>query len=625
MRRSFRTLMLVFLTLCVALLPNGLAEAEVGSPILVVSVQQTTFISLQCREASPVEWIAVAMTENVDALDIIFRGLRAEERLLPSHPRLVISIAEYTGKVLPTRLSPEVSATLSLRDNYSGNAASHEGNATGAIDLGPVYLIELAAEFVDVNELFALVLSLPELSAAKPRLTLQSAEIRQRRNEFESVIAQKAETEWHVNDLLWSPDGTRLILAVWNNRLLNYQVINVAAQTRTILTERSLPFLYKMPPTFSRDSRFVVYAVRGELVILDVESQRVVSLPYREMLADERRDDPRVHFAVNDRGDALLFSLYGYGMDSPLNLVWRSREPMRLDKLSGLGFMEKPEGTGEEWGDFVTRRHPSLITTPSEFTALARDVATDKQVTLTPITQRLRDRYGNFHLLAVNHPRDTHLALVVGNGAHLKPRLLSLPTLAEVDWQAFAQVPETYTRLPFTIAGISPFNIAVITLLLLIAQIITRLLYATERSLAPYLGVFVNRRSRRSVFFGVLLVTLAVHAIASFGLVMVVDDAMGEVAALIARAHIAHQNFPFEDRVKFLNGHHARMGRSPLAWIDFPYQYLIWRLTDRDVFAAPMEIRQSYRVFDHQGNFVRRGDDRYFVFGIGRLVASHRP
>jgi WD40 repeat protein len=175
-------------------------------------------------------------------------------------------------------------------------------------------------------------------------MELSAADIRQYKDKFYFDEIKYTAREWSKSDLLWSPDGNLLLMAHWYNRRLNYELFDVADNERIDLDQLEH---YLLTPTFSPDSRFVVYSSPAELKIVDIKSLRTESFSLRELIPDDYRKISRVQFAANKTGDILFFSLFGRGMLSPSAFLWRSADPGQLEIISGLEFMEKPDLPGE--------------------------------------------------------------------------------------------------------------------------------------------------------------------------------------------------------------------------------------------------------------------------------------
>jgi len=313
-------------------------------------------------------------------------------------------------------------------------------------------------------------------------------------------------------------------------------------------------------------------------------------------------------FAVNNRGDALFFALFGYGMESSLNLVWRSREPKILERMTELQHMEKPALPGETWSDFLVRRHPAIITTVQEFASLAAELAKEQE-------------YGEVYDSVANSPKDSHLALLVGEQGRLVAQVLTSPLLEQVDLNAFALVPEHSQPVPGTLARVSLFNVGVAALITLMSLGIAKLIGVAEQRAAKRTGLLAALRRRRLTFVSALLVTLMLHFIASLATFMVVHDRMGESARRIAEGAIAESyGAGLDYSVQFSGGSISIAGSSLLIFFDFPYQVLYWHVKGRESFIAPILIRKSYYLFDQLGHLVSIEDERFYVLGVDHVV-----
>ncbi|MBS4055072.1 MAG: hypothetical protein KGZ64_09960 [Thermaerobacter sp.] len=613
---------LIMLLLTSILLPSYRASATVSVITGFVSERKTTFITLDHEDASPMARLISDLSQNVDAIDNVFARLHNGGRLQSTHATLVITISDDAYQGLLAQPMQGGFAVLSLQNSYrldfdpQGIAA--DLGLVGSVNLGPVYLVEVALWPITVKDLLAMVFLLPELSQENPRLELTAASIRELRERGMRFEIERLAGEWSSNDLVWSPDGRLLLTGAWHNRRLSYILYNFTTNRRTLLDPLHLSI---MPPTFSPDSRYVVSASNHELRIMDVRRQQTWRLPFVDIIPEQFELISVARFAVNNRGDALFFSLFGYGMEEPLALVWRSREPSTLERITGLEFMAKPQLPGETWSDFVARRHPAIVKTVQEFAAVAKELAAGREATLTPLEQQLRDRYGAFYAAVDNHPKDSHLALLASDEARLLARVLALPSLKEIDVSAFALVPESRRQIPGTMAGISLFNVAVAAVILLLTLGITKLFGVAEKRFSPRLHLLTRIRKKRLTFVCALLVTLGLHLLASLATFMVVHDRMGERAREIATAALAHSyGAGLGYTVQGQGGSISVAGSSPLVLFDFPYQALYWHALGRDFFAAPVRITMRYLVFDHLGHLVSTEENRFYVLSVGKVV-----
>lgn len=622
MQVKSKSLGIVLLLLICMLVPSYRASATVSVVTGFVSERKTTIITLDHEDASPMSRLVSYLSQNVDAIDNVFNRLHYRGVLKTEHSTLVIATSgdAYQG-LLPAQ-APLGHAVLSLQDNYRLDLDPHDIaedlGLVGSINLGPVYLVEVLLWPVTINDLLAMVFLLPELSSENPRLELTAAEIREHRDRGKRFEIERLAEEWSSNDLQWSPDGSLLLAGAWHNRRLSYMLYNFTTNRRTLLDPVHLSI---MPPTFSPDSRYVVSASNHELRIMDVRRQQTWRLPFVDIIPEQFELISVAQFAVNNRGDALFFSLFGFDMEGPLALVWRSREPSTLERITGLEFMAKPQLPGETWSSFVARRHPAIVKTVQEFAAVAKELAADREATLTPLEQQLRDRYGAFYAAVDNHPKDSHLALLASDEGRFLARVLALPSLEEIDVSAFALVPESRRQIPGTMAGISLFNALVAAVIVLMTLGITKLFGVAEKRFSPRLHILTRLRKRRLTFVGALLVTLGLHLLASLATFMVVHDRMGERAREIATATLAHSyGSGLGYTVQGQGGSISVAGSSPLVLFDFPYQALYWHALGRDFFAAPVRITMRYLVFDHLGHLVSTEENRFYVLSVGKVV-----
>ena len=602
---------LILLLLIGILLPTYRARATVSVITGFVSERKTTIITLDHEDASPMARLLSDLSQNVDAIDNVFTRLHYGGQLQPAHSALVITISDDAYQGLLPEPVQDGYAVLSLQDHYrldfDPQGIAEDLGLVGGANLGPVYLVEVLLWPITVNDILAMVFFLPELSRENPRLELTASDIREHREGGKRFEIERLAEEWSSNDLVWSPDGRLLLTGAWHNRRLSYMLYNFTTKRRTLLDPVNLSI---MPPTFSPDSRYVVSASNHELRIMDVRRQQTWRLSFTEMIPEQVGLISTAHFAQNNRGDALFFSLFGYGMESSLDLVWRSREPRRLERITGLEFREKPQLPGETWSSFVTRRHTSIVKTVGEFAAK-----------LKPLEQQLQDRYGVFYAAVKNHPKDSHLALLMSDEGRLRARVLELPSQREIDVSAFALVPESRGQIPGTLAGISLFNVGVAAVILLMALGITTLIGVAEKRFSERKGLLANIRKKRLTFVCALLVTLGLHLLASFATFMAVHDRMGESARRIAEEAIAESyGAGLGYSVQFSGGSISVAGSSPFVFFDFPYQALYWYVTERDSFAAPILVRKNYYLFDHLGHLVSIEEERYYVLGLGHVV-----
>jgi len=512
-------------------------------------------------------------------------------------------------------------AALSLENDYRLDLDPHDILSADTIGLGPVYRIELALWPVSVNDLFTLVLLLPELSTGNPRMELLAADIRQYRDKFDDEIERIA-GEWSYSDLLWSPDGSILLSAVWHNRGLNYQLFNFAADERMFLERLEH---YILPPTFSPDSRFIVYSSQTELRIVDVNKHRTAGFSFREMIPGDYQNISIVQFAANKTGDTLFFSLFGWGMPAPVTFLWRSADPGQPEKIGGLEFLEKPDLPGETWSDLLHRRHAAIVKTPAEFAELKGKIAAPANMELTAEDEKLRDMYGTFYSRAVNYPQHSYLAILIEGETRLEARVLSLPSLKEIDTLLFTLTHAQRTEIPGRIAGISLFNIIVMVLILLMAAGMTKLIIFVKQKYGRKPVAPMSKRKKLLLFAGALLIILLLHFAASSACIAYIDDDMGERAGSIAQQAIEQKYAGLGHTVEFTAGFNKMIGSSPLWFVDFPYQVLYWRLSGSARFAAPIDVGFGYRVFDQQGNFIKGEAVRYYVLGENRLILSPLP
>ncbi|MCL5982259.1 MAG: hypothetical protein M1571_07100 [Firmicutes bacterium] len=615
---------LIFIIFAGLLLPSHPAAATVDVTTGFVSERKTTFISLYHEDASPMPVLVAGLAENVDALDNLFHRLQNAGRLLSSHPVLAIDISDDAYQRVLSGARADGYAVLSLEKDYRLDLDPHDILSPDTIGLGPVYRMELALWPVSVNELLTLVLLLPELSAGNPRMELLAADIRQYRDKFDDEIASTS-WDWSNSGLLWSPDGNLLLRANWHNRGLSYQVFNVAADERMSLERLEH---YILPPTFTPDSRFIVYSSQTELRIVDVKERRTTGFSLREMIPGAYQFIGHVEFAVNKTGDTLFFHPWGWGMPLPSpNFLWRSANREQLEKISGLGVMEKPDLPGEAWSDLMHRRHASIVKTPAELAELKEELTAPINVELAATHERLISKYGEVYGETINYPRNDHLAVLIGGEDRLEARVLSLPSLKEIDTHLFTLVPpKPQPHIPGTIAGISLFNMIVMTLLLLMAVGITVLILFVKQKYGRQPTASISKKKKLLFFTGAFLITLLLHFAATIYLTEIVDDNMGERAGSIAEQAIKQRYVGLGHTVEFTGGaFKAMIGSSPLWPIDFPYQVLYWQLSGFTRFAAPMEVGINYKVFDQQGNFIKGEAVRYYVLGVNRLVQSHVP
>jgi len=609
----------ILLLLVGILLPGYRASATVEVVTGFVSERKTTFITLNHEDASPMARLVSDLSQNVDAIDNVFTRLQHRGVLQSAHSTLVIAISDdaYQG-LLPESVSDGF-AVLSLKDNYrldlDPQGVAADLGLVGSVNLGPVYLVEVALWPITVDELLALVFRLPELSSENPRLELSASDIRQHRSRFE---IERLTEEWSSNDLLWSPDGRMLLVGAWHNRRLSYRLYDFVAKRRTLLEPIHLSI---MPPTFSPDSHYVVSVSNHELRITDIRRQHTWRVSFAEMIPEQLALISTASFAVNNRGDTLFFSLFGYGMESELTLVWRSQEPRKLERVTGLGHMEKPQLPGEDvWSDFVARRHPSAIWNVREFTSVARELAVDKEAALTPLQQQLKDRYGAFYAEVENLTKD-RLALLADDEGRLTARVLALPSLEEIDVSAFTLMPESRRLIPGTIAGVSLFNVGVVGLILLMALGISKLLGVVAKKHSRGKGMLAYIRKRRLTFVCALLITLVLHLLASIATLIVVHDSLQEEARRIAEEDLAKSySAGLGYRVEVTGGvWMSFVGSSPLVFFDFPYQVLYWHALGRDAFATPIRLTLRYNLFDHLGNLVSREERHFNVLGASKV------
>jgi hypothetical protein len=509
--------------------------------------------------------------------------------------------------------------------------------ADNIITLGPVYRIQLSLRLVSINELFTLVFLLPELSAGQPRIELLAEDIRQYRDKFDDEIAHAAR-EWSNGDLLWSPDGNFLLLAHWYNRRLSYHVFNFVANEQMSLERLEH---YILPPTFSPDSRFIFYASQTELKIVDVVGQKTQSLSLQEKMPYDYQAVNWLDYAVNETEGSLFFTFGGWAMNPPGGLLWRGPAPVPAEFKNMTEWHEgylaefgKSAGTGVpapgNWSDFRRSAFPSVINTLSEFAELERKIAAAKNVRLTAEDKELLGRFGAFYSKAVNYPQNSRLAILdeVDGWAGLEARVLSMPSLEEIDIRSFALVPEPKTEIPGRIAGISLFNVTVIAWILLMSAVLTKLFLFAKQKYGRPPALHISRKRRFLLFAGALLSILLLHFAATIYLsrVLFIGEAMGESAFDIAQQSIEQRYAEIGYTVKFRGaGFTAHGGSSPLLIVDYPYQILYWLLSGFTRFAAPVDTGIFYEVFNQQGHFVKRGGGRYYVLGVGRLFMSHLP
>ena len=615
---------LIILILTGLMLPGHPARATVDVTTGFVSERKTTFISLHHEDVSPFAILVAELAQNVNALDNVFHRLQSAGQLLSSHPKLAIDISDDAyQRVLSTGPKVDGFAVLSLENGYRLDLDPHDILSADTIGLGPVYRIELALWPISVNELFTLVLLLPELSADNPRMELLAADIRRYRDKHDAEIERIA-GEWSSTDMLWSPDGNLLLLAHGHNREVYYQVFNFAANERMSLERLEH---YILPPTFTPDSRFIVYSSQAELRIVDLKERRTAGFSLQEMIPGDYQNISSAQFAVNKTGDIIFLDPRGWGMPLPSpKFIWRSANPEQLEKISGLDVMEKPDLPGETWSDFLHRRQPSIVKTPAEFAELKSKMAPPANVDLTAEEEKLQAMYGTFYSTALNYPQNNRLAILLEGVASLEARVLSLPSLGEIDKHLFALVPEPQTQIPGRIAGILLFNIVVMVLILLITAGIAKSILFVKQKYAKQPAVSLSRRVKLLFFAGVLLITLLLHFAATIYLTALIDDSMGGRAFSIAQRAITQRYAGLGYTVEFTGGGFKTMiGSSPLWLVDFPYQALYWRLSGFTRFAAAMDVGFSYTVLDQQGHFVKSEAVRYYVLGENRLVLSHRP
>jgi hypothetical protein len=516
-----------------------------------ISERITTFISLyRDRVASPMPLLVSELAHNVDALDNAFYRLQNTGRLLPGHPLLVIEISDdaLLGSI-PSGPKAAGYAVLSLENDYRLDLYPLHTYPADTIDFGPVYRIQLSLRQVSINELFTLVFLLPELSAGQPRKELLAEDIRQYRDKFDYEIAYAAR-EWSNGDLLWSPDGNLLLLAHWYNRRLSYHVFNFAANEQMSLERLEH---YILPPTFSPGSRFIFYASQTELKIVDVVGQKTHSLSLREKMPYDYQAVNWIDYAVNETEGSLFFTFGGWAMNPPGGLLWRGPAPGMAEMKNLTEWHEgylaefgRSAGTGVpapgNWSAFIRGAFPSTINTLAEFADLERKIAAAKNVRLTAEDKELKGRFGAFYSKAVNYPQNSRLAILdeVDGWTGLEARVLSLPSLEEIDIRSFALVPEPKTEIPGRIAGISLFNVIVLVLLLLMAAGMTKLIifvqqkYGRQTTTVP-----LSKRNKYLLFAGTLLITLLLHFTSGIYLLTeVIDDNMGDSAIRIAQQAI---------------------------------------------------------------------------------------
>ena len=611
---------LIILILTGLMLPGHPARATVDVTTGFVSERKTTFISLHHEDVSPFAILVAELPQNVNALDNVFHRLQSAGQLLSSHPKLAIDISDDAyQRVLSTEPKVDGFAVLSLENGYRLDLDPHDILSADTIALGPVYRVELALWPVSYNELLTLVLLLPRLNAENPRMELLAADIRQYRDKFDDEITQQSiMVMGSYTDLLWSPDGNLLLLAHWSDRGLSYQVFNFAANELMSLDRLEH---YILPPTFTPDSRYIIYSSQTELRIVDVKKRRTTGFSLREMVPGDYQNISIAQFAANKTGDTLVFSFFGWGMTSPPAFLWRSADPGQLEKISGLEFMEKPELPGETWSDFLRRSHASVVKTPAEFAELKGKMATPVNVELTAEEAKLQARYGAIYSETINYPRNDYLAVLIEDGNRLKARVFSLPSLEERSIYTFAFMPETQTETPGAIAAVSLFNAVVIALISMIAAAMTKLILFVKQNIYPAAAP-ISQKKKLLLFTGALLITLLLHFAATIYFIALIDDNMGERAFSIAQQAVTQKYAALGYTVEFQTGGMEMIGSSPLWFADFPYQALYWRISGFARFAAPMEVALDYRVFDQQGNFVRREEVRYNVLGENRLVLS---
>lgn len=433
-------LCLIMLVVAGLVLPSSSVRATVDVTTGFASERRTTLISLFHEDVSPMPVLVAELAQNVDAIDNVFHELRSAGRLLPTYPVLVIEISDDAFQRVLSGPKADGYALLSLASDYRLDWDPHDVLSAEAIVLGPVYRIELSLWPVTVNELLTLVHLLPELSASVPQRTLLATDIRRYSDKFASEIAL-INQGWSTSDLLWSPDGNFLLLAHWHNQRYSYQVLNLSTAERMTLDQLDY---YILPPTFSPDSRHVVYSSQTELRIVDIRAQSTARFSLGEILQGDQQSVTRVQFAANKTGDMLFFSLFGWGMPTPATFLWRSAVPGQVETVRGLGFTEKPNLPGETWSDFRQRWHAVLNRRPTFAAELKGEVAPSEDVELAAQKERLRATYGAFFSRVVNHPQNSHLAILVEHENRLEARVLSLPSLVELDMRLLAVgVPPT--------------------------------------------------------------------------------------------------------------------------------------------------------------------------------------
>jgi|GEM_PF-752751 len=616
------------------MLPSHSARATVEVTTGFVSERKTTFISLHHEDVSPFPVLVAELAQNVDALDNLFHRLLNAGQLLSSYPILAIEISDdvYQG-VLSTGPRVDGFAVLSLENNYRLDLDPHDVLSADTIGLGPVYRVELTLWPISVNELLTLVLLLPELSADNPRIELLAADIRQYRDKFDDKIRDAAKV-WSHSDLLWSLDGNLLLWAGWDNRGLNYHVFNFIANERMSLDRLEH---YILPPTFSPDSRFIVYASQIELKIVDVVRQKTQSFSLQDKMPYSYQGIDWITVAFNETADSLFLSIGGW-KEIPIGLLWRGPVP-GLAELKNMTewheeyFTEfgRSAGFGVPapgiWSDFFHRRHSSVVKTPFELSELKEKMTVSTNVELAVKREKLQVKYGAVYSEKINYPRNDHLAVLIEAGDRLEARVLSLPSLKEIDKFMFTLLPpKPQHHIPGTIAGISLFNIIVMMLILLIATGITKLILFLKQKYTRQPTATICIKKKLLFFTGALLITLLLHFVATICVLGIVDDDMGERAVFIAEQAIKQRYAEFGYTVDLVGGGFKSMaGNSYLSWVDFPYQVLYWRLSGYTQFVAPIDIGFAYRVSDTRGNFVKGKGARYYVFGVDRLIKSYLP
>jgi hypothetical protein len=619
--KRFCHLILINIIFLTGLLQSHPANATVDVTTGFVSERITTFISLYHEDASPMPVLVAELAQNVNALDNVFHRLLNDDRLLPSHPVLAIEISDDAYQGILSGPRADGYAVLSLENDYHLDLDPQDIFSADKTAIGPAYRIELALWPVSYNELLTLVLLLPRLNAENSSMELLPTDIRQYRDKFAEEIAQQSIFMMgSYTDLLWSPDGNLLLSANWSDRRLNYQVFNFAANEVMSLDRLEH---YILPPTFSPDSRFIVYSSQTELRIVDVKRRRTTGFSLREWLPDDYQLISNVAFAVNKTGDTIFFSPRGWSMPLPSpTFLWRSANPEQLEKVSGLEVMEKPDLPGETWSAFLHRPHGSrAFAEPAE---LKEEKAYSTRVDLAAIREKLQARYGAVYGETINHPRNDYLAVLTEGGNRLRARVFSLPSLEERSIYAFAFLPEPKTEIPGTIAGMSLFNAAVIAVIILTAAGMTMLILFVRQNICPAAGP-VSLKKKLLLFAGALIITLLLHFAAGMLTLSLVDDDLAEAAEPIAREAVAHKYADLGYTVKLDVSKAGMFGSSPLWFIDLPYQFSYWGLSGFNRFVAPVDVWIGYSVFDQHGDFIKSEEARFYVFGADRMISSHPP